>query len=64
MALMITLPSYCGRSSVRVDFYDYPDATEACCCNECHTISESRRAWEDYDYEDYMQEMWGMDGND
>ena len=25
------------------------------------TIIESREAWEDYSYEDYMEEMWGMD---
>jgi hypothetical protein len=72
MALMVTLPSACGRKDVRVDFYDYPWATESSCCNECQSILLSRLAWmdddgselvDDYSYEDYMEEMWGMDGN-
>jgi hypothetical protein len=45
MALMVTLPSACGRSFVRVDYYDNTFATEGMCCNECLSILLSRLAW-------------------
>lgn len=73
MALMITLPSACGRKEVRVDWYDYPRATHGSCCNECQSILLSRLAWmdddeneidSDYTLEDYMEQAWGMDDND
>ena len=72
MALYVTLPSACGRKEVRVDFYDYPFASEGSCCNECQSILMSRLAWmddegneidSDYTLDDYLWEMWGMDDN-
>ena len=39
------------------------------CCDACRSIAYTRDSWAneyawDYEYEDYMEEMWRMDGND
>ena len=53
MALMITLPTYCGRGFARVDYYDDTFATHSCCCNECVSIALCRMAFMD-EYGDYI----------
>jgi hypothetical protein len=34
------------------------------CCDACRSIAYTRDSWaSDYDYADYMEEMWGMDND-
>lgn len=47
---MIKLQSICGRKVVDADTQDIMmlDLWEGFCCNECHSIFESRQAWAKY----------------
>jgi len=45
MALYVSLPSACGRTFVKHDYFDDNFATVGSCCNECQSILLSRLAW-------------------
>ena len=49
MALMVHLPSACGRTFVKHDYFDDNFATVGSCCNECQSILISRLAFTDAD---------------
>lgn len=62
MSTCVPINSACGRITSSIDIFDLDlNPHGIICCPECRTIIESREAWEDYSYEDYMEEMWGMD---
>lgn len=65
MSTYVSIQSACKRITTKIDLFDLDLNPEGViCCPECELIIQSREAWADYDYEDYMEEMWGMDGND
>lgn len=65
MSTFVEVKSACGRKSGAVDIFDLPlNPHGIICCGECETIIQSREAWDDFEDEDYWEQMWGMDGND
>lgn len=65
MSTYVAIKSACGRVTSSIDIFDLDlNPHGIICCPECELIIQSREAWEGYEYEDYMEEMWGMDGND
>lgn len=65
MSTYVAIKSACGRVDSSIDIFDLDlNPHGIVCCGECETIIQAREAWDDYEYEDYMEEMWGMDGND
>jgi len=54
MSTFVTVKSACGRITTDIDIFDLP---------ECELIIQSREAWDDFEDEDYWEQMWGMDGN-
>ena len=62
MSTFVNVKSACGRKSGAVDIFDLPlNPHGIICCGECETIIQSREAWDDFEDEDYWEQMWGMD---
>ena len=65
MSTYVAIKSACGRVTTSIDIFDLDlNPHGVVCCGECENIIASREAWADYMFEDYMEENWGMDGND
>jgi len=69
MSTYTKIRSACGRIETSIDIFDLDlNPHGVICCPECQTIIESREAWgafwDEYTEADYMEEAWGMDGNE
>jgi len=52
-----------GHGDCQTPLLDFDQEKGQGMSTECELIIQSREAWDDFEDEDYWEQMWGMDGN-